>query len=201
MRCSAADAGRCAPYHRGLPCRVTSVRVLAAEVSHEACHAEQHYLVARSRAAQGASASEIQSLMHVSQGVADTAAKDPLPTRREAGWFTPSADGPDAAPDPAASWGDARGRCADAGQESIYGAGAPARNRLITVELPEKGRLNSDADHAAEAAKRKFGERSPEYAKAKQAWEAASAEFLKTYDRYQHLPEEADAWAVEKLLP
>lgn len=156
--------------------------------------------MARSRAALGEPLNAGAHAMGVPANVAVAASSNPLPVARDAEYLDSGAVAPDAPLSPAPYWADSRGGCADAWGESIYGVGAAARNNLLNAELPAKGQANREAERAVQTARKQHGEGSREYIQAMAVWQAASKDYLATRAKYERLPEEADAWAVEGLL-
>ena len=136
---------------------------------HESRHAEQWYLIARREAAEGKTAAQIQQSTAILQSTANAAAAHPLPKN------------------------DPMARCAAKMNASVYGAGSPHRERVLTALGPN--RANYDAALANYNALNIDPTATLQQKQA--AWAAfQTAEHTDTanYNLYRALPEEADAW-------
>jgi len=143
---------------------------LAAVVYHEARHAEQLFNVARLLAGKNKTQAEIRASTGIKESVVAQACAQPL-----------GADDPRAA-------------AAESHHESIFGAGAAARDKLRTE-------LKAAAENLAVVKQRhtqifQTGDRDAKIAANQELTEATRrAQGLKA--QYKSLPEEADAWAVQ----
>lgn len=142
---------------------------LADTVYHETRHAEQWYLMAQKRAAEGKTADEIKDELDIPKSVAEAAVKDPLKK------------------------GDPRQSCADALYDSVYGSKAAARNKTLT-DLGTLGEANSRAQQEYERINAERAATKQQKAEAFKAWQKAYADYQKVEKDYMNLPEEADAW-------
>jgi hypothetical protein len=138
-------------------------------VYHETRHAEQWYLMAQKRAAEGKTADEIHKELDIPQSVAESAFKDPLKK-----------------PDP-------RQACADALYDSVYGSKRKARNKTLT-DLDTTGDANNKAHENYDKIAADKNATDKQKDDAFKAWQKAYADRQKTKADYMNLPEEADAW-------
>jgi hypothetical protein len=138
-------------------------------VYHETRHAEQWYLMAQKRAAEGETADEISKELDIPKSVAETAVKDPLGKK------------------------DTRQACADALFESVYGTKAEARNKTLTdQEKAGDATRKAQQDYQKLAADKAATKKQRD--DALKAWQKAYADEEKIRKDYMNLPEEADAW-------
>jgi hypothetical protein len=138
-------------------------------VYHETRHAQQWYLMAQKRAAEGKTADEISKELDIPKSVAESAAKDPLGKK------------------------DARQACADALYESVYGSKAEARNKTLTDLATTRDTLKkAQQDYEKLAADKTATKKQKE--DAFKTWQKAYADRQKIRKDYMNLPEEADAW-------
>lgn len=138
-------------------------------VYHETRHAEQWYLIAQKRAAEGKTAEEIHTELNVPLTVAEAAKKDPLGKN------------------------DPRQACADALYTSVYGTASAHRTKTLndlgtkSTALDAAQKKSKDLDKDASASKAAKDA-------AQKAWSDAYDDYQKTKKDYMNLPEEADAW-------
>lgn len=158
---------------------------MADTVYHETRHAEQWFRIARLEAAKGKDAAAIAVTLGIKPAVATKATKVPL-----TGTTTDAKE--------AKEWYD-----------SIYGAGAAARNTVIG-NLATHGTALETSSNASNAAGVEYNKTladptaTNEQKQAKlEAWKTAHATYLAakatfdaTYKAYRELPEESDAWAI-----
>lgn len=149
-----------------LPTRPSSAaaRVLAAAAHHEARHAEQWFRMARLRSSQGRTPAEIAAEMSLPAAVAEAAHRVHRPATAKA------------ADAEARQWWD-----------SVYGAGARHRNRVLADLLAAKAAYD-------EAARSYRSQPSPTTGA---AMLEAKGRLAPAYAAYQALPEEEDALAVQ----
>lgn len=147
---------------------------IADTVYHESRHAEQWHRMARLLAGKGTSAGDIMKKL----GIAGKAAAD-------------------AATKPIKDATTAEGKEASAWHESVYGAGAEHRRKLLSETLPKYSKL-------LDAANALYHKVTADKAATKDQKDAAYKKWVEAYDAYKKeardpyhaLPEEADAWAV-----
>lgn len=180
---------------------------LTRTVYHEARHAEQYFLMARSRAALGENPDAFARTLGLNDAVADAAAADPLSGRPDSP-LTPPGGAVQGGPvqdapgqSRALPMADARRDCADGWYRSFAGEGSAARRQLLQVDMPAKPATSNAACRAYEAATKAHGLGSSERRKAWELFQTASKEAERSYAQYRQPPEGADAWAIENLVP
>ncbi|MDZ8052277.1 MAG: hypothetical protein RMX68_029975 [Aulosira sp. ZfuVER01] len=135
---------------------------IADTVYHEARHAEQWYMMARMLAGKGKSAKAIAKEMGIPPNIASSAFSNPLKS------------------------GSMEALIAEGWYESVYGAKADYRDRVLT-DLDTKQK-------ALDKAQEQYDKSPTDANKAK--LDKAQQQYDITYDKYRDLPEEADAWRV-----
>jgi hypothetical protein len=163
------DVGR-TPFEGANP-GLDAVAELSDTIIHESRHCEQWFRMARRTAGKGKTAAEVATLMGIPQRVADEAVKAPLTaagaelTEAETWW------------------------------ESVYGAKAADRNKVLDEVLKAGAAYNTAEAHRVAVAKNPSSTKA-DIDQATKDRDAAYTKFAAAHAKYTALPEEADAWKI-----